>query len=234
MRTEVGVWLVGLAVLAGLAAHGAAAAERLSGQPKIKDGDSFSLADSEVRLFGIDAPEGRQSCTRGDREWRCGDAAAAKLKSLVGSSRITCLRRDIDTYGRVVAECHRGNLDLAAEMVRAGLALAYRRYSTAYVDEENEARAARRGLWAGDFTPPEEWRRDSAAARPTRSAARAPRDGCRIKGNINASGEKIYHTPASASYAATVVDERQGERWFCSVADARRAGFRAPQQRGSR
>ncbi len=44
-------------------------------------------------------------------------------------------------------------------MVRQGLALAYRRFSLDYVDEEAAAQATRRGIWAGEFVPPWEWRR---------------------------------------------------------------------------
>ncbi len=44
-------------------------------------------------------------------------------------------------------------------MVSQGLALAYRRYSLDYVDEEADARAVRRGIWAGEFMKPWEWRR---------------------------------------------------------------------------
>ncbi len=43
--------------------------------------------------------------------------------------------------------------------VANGWALAYRRYSPDYVDEEAEAQAARRGIWAGEFVKPWEWRR---------------------------------------------------------------------------
>ncbi len=41
----------------------------------------------------------------------------------------------------------------------ARLALAYRRYSLDYVDEEADAQAAWRGVWAGEFVKPWEWRR---------------------------------------------------------------------------
>ena len=37
--------------------------------------------------------------------------------------------------------------------------LAYRKYSTTYVPEEAQARAAQAGLWAGAFVPPWDWRR---------------------------------------------------------------------------
>jgi hypothetical protein len=106
-------------------------------------------------------------------------------------------------------------------MVSQGLALAYRRYSADYVDEEAEAQAARRGFWAGEFIPPWKWRRG------TRLAANdnAP-EQCRIKGNINAKGERIYHMPGGQWYDRTRIDPAQGERWFCSANDARAAGWR--------
>ncbi|RMF73824.1 MAG: hypothetical protein D6740_03175 [Alphaproteobacteria bacterium] len=49
---------------------------------------------------------------------------------------------------------------------------------------------------------------------------------CRIKGNISAAGERIYHLPGDRYYAATRIDRWKGERWFCSEEEAERAGFR--------
>ena len=231
--------LVILAVGLGAAAGAATAQERIAGRAKIIDGDSFEIGSVGVRLFGVDAPEGRQSCTRSTgRAWACGEAAAAELRRLAGSRELTCMRRDEDDYGRIVAVCRAGNTDLGAAMVRAGLAVAYRRYSDDYVAAEREAQAARRGLWAGQFVTPEAYRRDdraaraSGAARPGAERAAAPspsrRDGCYIKGNINGDGEKIYHAPESGSYRATEIDESRGEQWFCTEREARAAGWRAP------
>jgi endonuclease YncB( thermonuclease family) len=215
---------------------------RITGRAKITDGDSFAIGTTEIRLFGVDAPEGRQPCTRAGREWACGDAAAAELRRLVGSRDVTCVARDEDDYGRTVAVCRVGSTDLGAALVSAGLALAYRQYSGDYVDEESAARAARRGVWAGEITPPWEWRRTargSTGTQPARDAGRAndtapptrgtapPNPKCPIKGNINGDDERIYHVPGSPSYDATLIDESRGERWFCSEAEARRAGWRA-------
>lgn len=51
--------------------------------------------------------------------------------------------------------------------------------------------------------------------------------GCDIKGNVSiSSGERIYHVPGQQYYLDTKVDARFGERWFCSEADARAAGWR--------
>jgi len=209
--------------------------ERISGRAEITDGDSFEIGSTSIRLYGIDAPEGRQPCTRDGRDWACGNEAARKLRSLTGDRTVTCTQRDVDDYGRIVAVCRSGGVDLAAEMARSGFATAYRRYSSAYVDEENEAKAARRGIWAGDFTDPAAYRRNETSAQ--RSAGNEPRssqpdrDGCNVKGNINGDGERIYHVPGSSSYDNTAIDESRGERWFCTEAQARAAGWRAPRGR---
>ncbi|MFC6759221.1 hypothetical protein ACFQFQ_06480 [Sulfitobacter porphyrae] len=49
---------------------------------------------------------------------------------------------------------------------------------------------------------------------------------CRIKGNINAAGDRIYHMPGQAFYDRTGIRPEQGERWFCSEAQARASGWR--------
>jgi len=210
---------------------------QITGAAKVIDGDSLEIGATSIRLYAVDAPEGRQSCTRNGARWACGEAAAAKLRALVAGRTLVCTQKDIDRYGRTVAQCTNGEADLGAELVRAGLALAYRQYGGDYVGEEAEAKAARRGVWAGTFTPPWEWRRnpraETATGAPTQSqrgAAPAPetRDGCLIKGNINRAGEHIYHVPGSRSYEETVIDEARGERWFCSEAEAQSAGWRAP------
>jgi endonuclease YncB( thermonuclease family) len=234
---------LGAGVQVGCAPQAAEITGRVS---KFIDGDSFEIGGNQVRLFGIDAPEGRQDCRRNGQTWRCGDDARAKLRSLVEGATLRCTPRDTDEYGRSVSVCKNGNTDINAEMVRAGLALAYRRYSNDYVDEENEARNAKRGLWGGEFTPPWDYRRESRGETP-RPQQQVPRSApgssattkptssssssCKIKGNINTKGEKIYHTPESPSYADTVIDERSGERWFCSEAEARAAGWRAANPR---
>ena len=213
-----------------------AASPGVFGPAEVVDGDSLDIGGAAIRLFGVDAFEGRQLCLRNGAPWRCGDAAARKLAELVGTATIECEQRDIDRYDRIVARCTNGRVDLAAELARSGLALAYRQYSADYVDEEAEAQAAHRGAWAGTFEAPWDWRRLGAAGPtpvpyndpigPPDSGNAAPGD-CLIKGNINREGERIYHLPGSTYYAATVIDESAGERWFCSEAAALNAGWRA-------
>jgi hypothetical protein len=68
----------------------------------------------------------------------------------------------------------------------------------------------------------------AAASAPTRpQPSSAPTGGCRIKGNISQNG-RIYHVPGSSSYDQTQIDTSKGERWFCTEAEARAAGWRAP------
>ena len=55
--------------------------------------------------------------------------------------------------------CFVGPYDLNARMVLQGWALAYRKYSMDYVDEESAAQKAGAGIWRGEFVPPWEWRR---------------------------------------------------------------------------
>ncbi len=49
---------------------------------------------------------------------------------------------------------------------------------------------------------------------------------CTIKGNINAKGERIYHMPGQQAYGVTRINPDAGERWFCSEAEAKAAGWR--------
>ena len=49
---------------------------------------------------------------------------------------------------------------------------------------------------------------------------------CSVKGNINTRGERIFHVPGQRYYNDTVISASHGERWFCSEAEARAAGWR--------
>ena len=126
--------------------------------------------------------------------------------------------------------------DPNAAMVGAGWALAYRQYSTACVDREAAARAARRGLWKGRFVPPWDYRTGKRLARErpgsldsnlASAAASRASGSCLIKGNISGSG-RIDHVPGSRWYEKTRIDAGRGERWFCAEGEAQAAGWRAP------
>jgi endonuclease YncB( thermonuclease family) len=126
----------------------------------VLDGDTLVVAGKRVRLFGIDAPELDQLCVRDGRTWPCGREAKEAMQAIVHRERVDCHVQEInDRYGRVIAHCKVGDEDIAARMVSDGMATAYRRYSDQYVGEEEAARREHRGLWAGWFERPEDWRR---------------------------------------------------------------------------
>lgn len=137
---------------------GGPAAAAQTGRATIIDGDTLDVAGVRVRLWGIDAPESRQSCLRVEIAYPCGQLATQHLGALIAGREVTCAPRTRDRYGRMVALCRVANLDLGAAMVRDGWALAYVRYAADYAGVEEEAKAAGRGLWQGTFTTPWKWR----------------------------------------------------------------------------
>lgn len=130
----------------------------LTGRANVLDGDTIEVQGRRIRLHGIDAPENDQICERSGRPWRCGQEATAALRSHLGGRSVTCHEVDVDRFGRSVARCLVNGQDVNAWLVRNGWALAYRRYSDAYVADEAQARAARRGIWSGQFQAPESHR----------------------------------------------------------------------------
>lgn len=130
-----------------------------TGTLQVVDGDSLRRGDLDIRLHGIDAPEYRQTCRdKHDSEYPCGKQAANALRGLVGKQEVSCRSIETDRYGRSVAVCRIGGLEINGEMVRLGWAVAYTRHSLSYVRMEAEARRARRGIWAGNFEKPEDYR----------------------------------------------------------------------------
>ena len=130
-----------------------------AGSHEVIDGDSLRRGSTDIRLHGIDAPEYRQTCRdKHGAEYACGKQAANALRSLVREGEVSCASIETDRYGRAVAVCRRGNVEINGEMVRLGWAVAYSRHSLSYLRLEAEARRARRGIWAGRFEPPEDYR----------------------------------------------------------------------------
>ena len=198
-------------------------AQITTGPTSVIDGDTLDIHGTRIRLFGIDAPESGQSCVTDGKRWRCGQQASLALADKIGRRTVSCEQRDIDRYKRIVAVCRAGGEDLNAWMVSQGWALAYRHYSADYIRQEDGASRRKLGIWRGDFVAPWEWRRGTRLAT---GAARTKQAGdCRIKGNIGRRGVRVYHLPGATYYDRTRIDTSKGERWFCSEAEARAAGW---------
>lgn len=230
-----------LAAISGLAAFAsstalAAPGEVFWGIARAKDGDSLDVGSRDVRLFGVDAPEFDQACKRAGTNWQCGTEAAQRLAALVTGREVRCVSSGEDQYGRTLATCTVGQVDVNRTMVASGFAVAFRRYSSDYVSAEESAKVNRRGLWSGEFQMPQAFRAAEQSTRPSRPGAasanarskaqgakvvRPARSTCTIKGNRNRKGQWIYHVPGMPYY-----DQTRAEDIFCTEAEAQAAGYR--------
>jgi len=218
------------------------AAEIISGVPRIVDGDTLEIGATKIRLASIDAPETDQVCLNSNgKRWMCGIEARDRLSALISGRAINCTATGTDTYGRTLAVCMVGDEDLNRWMVQQGWALAFVKYSKEYVQDEEAARTARRGIWIGAFVAPWDWRHRnlqttilgatsvpvSAQAELTApaSAVGAPSPECIIKGNVTRSGERIYFRPGQLNYSRLDMS-KPGRRWFCTEDEAKAAGWR--------
>ncbi len=132
---------------------------KIRGRARVLDGDTLDIGGQRVRISGIDAPEQDQPCTApSGLTWRCGDVARAALGRLLMGKTVTCSGTTRDRYGRLIASCTVEGRDAGRWMVEHGWAMAYRRYSPAYVADEVRAREGHRGVWIGTMQPPWDWR----------------------------------------------------------------------------
>ena len=222
----------------------APSSEMIVGRATVIDGDTIEIHGKRVRFDGIDAPESAQLCSdQNGKSVRCGAGSAEALASyLVQSQPTHCRIAGGDQYGRLIGTCKRQDgRDVSEWLVRNGHALDWPRHSGGrYQAYQQAAKEDRIGLWAGSFDEPWIWRKQQAepeltisrdtarsesASQPLGLTRRVVED-CRIKGNISADGERIYHVPGQKYYDRTTINRMAGERWFCSEGEARGAGWR--------
>lgn len=129
----------------------------------VADGDTSTVLDGDkvqhkIRLAGIDGPEKKQPF---------GQRSKQSLSDLVFDKAVTVETDKLDKYRRNVGKVLVGGIDANLEQVKRGMAWHYKAYELeqpvidrkVYSDAENEARAARRGLWAdADPVPPWDFR----------------------------------------------------------------------------
>ena len=209
-------------------------AERLS----VIDGDTLQVDGAIVQLYGIDAPELGQLCEKDDRLWPCGVDAALALSKLVALNRSTLRCAPWSNEGRAAPHpapgttpqvCQVGNEDVAVLMLDSGNGLALPEAFPDYVDAERQAREARLGIWHSDFVAPWDWR---AGVRSPGRRSDAARE-CNVKGVLGADGQRLYYVPTDADYRTLTIDPQRDERMFCSDEEARLAGWRRIDEKGS-
>jgi endonuclease YncB( thermonuclease family) len=195
------------------------ASERVGKVVGIADGDTFTLLvgreQLKIRLAEIDTPEEGQAY---------GNRARQALSSLIYGKTVRVTGLGIDRYQRTVGRVYVGDLDVNAEMVRRGAAWVYRKYATDrfLYDLEEDARSARRGVWASpeaEREPPWQWRVEQGDShsprRPSATAHHGP-----VIGNLRS---LIYHRPDCPDYGKVSPRSRV---YFDSRAAAEAAGFR--------
>lgn len=138
----------------------------LNGKATAIDGDSIRFNGVNMRLLGIDAPELGQACLLpGDIPWGCGVAAKVKLEQLIAGQTIRCIGHGTDRYGRNLVVCLSGEnwqTRINEAMLLSGMAIVYLptpNVSKTFHDAERSAKAAKRGMWSGEFVTPSDYRK---------------------------------------------------------------------------
>ena len=187
----------------------------ITGTAEVIDGDTIEVQRKRIRLEGIDAPESSQRCIRSGVSWDCGREATLQLRTLLAKRTVRCTPTGKDRNGRTLAACDVGGRDVGAWMVTRGWALAFIRYSSRYGPQESLAHSAQRGLWAGDFATPWEWRQCKAKRL--------------LRGSCSDSSKQVLRT---APYSASMVREPSKPMLqYKSCKDVRAVGA-APLHRG--
>ncbi|WP_422123703.1 thermonuclease family protein [Planococcus sp. X10-3] len=199
------------------------------------DGDTIRILydgeETTVRYLLIDTPE-----TNHPRygEQPLGKEATEENRRLLESGDVS-IEFDVgdrfDDYSRLLAYIYVDGESVQQQLLETGHArVAYvfppnTRYLDDFEAAEQQAKEQQIGVWEFDNYATDRGF-DSDAVDETESGNRAPETkDCDIKGNINRSGDKIYHMPGSHSYEQT-----NPEEWFCSEQEARDNGFRSAGQ----
>ncbi|MDG5470407.1 thermonuclease family protein [Jeotgalibacillus sp. ET6] len=196
----------------------------------IVDGDTIDVrmssgAEERIRLLLIDTPETKHP-QLGVQPF--GKAATAYTEeSLLG--KFVKLEMDIsdrDRYGRVLAYVWIDDTLFNEELIRQGLArvAVYPpdiKYADRFKKVQSQAREEEAGIWSIENYAADDGFDPHSIETSEKETQTKP--GCTIKGNINSNGGKIYHDESSRYYTQTIA-----EKWFCTPAEAEKAGFRAP------
>lgn len=178
---------------------------------KVVDGDTVDLSNGQrLRLRPINAPElTKNQCL--------GPEAKARLSQLTLNRKVTFKEASPakDNFGRTLATLNLDGLNPSQILVQEGLARATGPFlsddeAQAYFRLEEEAKNQKRGLF-----------------NPQNCRAPTPRPAnCNLKGNVHwKKRQKLYFPPNCSGYQRIVVEEKNGDAWFCSATEAEAAGF---------
>jgi endonuclease YncB( thermonuclease family) len=139
---------------------------------KIIDGDTIKCFSEptntyhSIRLLGVDAPERKQICQDKDKnDYPCGIYAQDFVKELVGKEEVTCEIYKKDMYNRDLGICYANNLDIGQYLLEEGYAvvLIYSKQDKVllsdYYKYEAKAKDYKKGIWAGTFEYPKDYRK---------------------------------------------------------------------------
>lgn len=218
---------------------------------RVIDGDTVVIQTAEgteehLRIVGVDAPE-KGECYTSEATNRLIGLAQGKAVILeTGSSD------ERDSFGRLLHYLRIGDTDIGATLIREGFVRSFKKYPhprfEIYNGMEEAAMREQKGLWSAckeqeqeEQAPAPQPVQQNTLPAPTTSgggggnpSATPPEDQppppeeqeCVIKGNVNSKKEKIYHFPGCQAYNKTKVQAHEGDRWFCTEAEASAAGFR--------
>ena len=126
---------------------------------KIVDGDTIVLNGKKIRFSGIDTPELKQTCMKGEQKVFCGMFAKMLLIKKIGNETPKCISEGKDAYKRTLAECFINGESLSVFLVRSGYAFAYRKYSKKFIKDEEFAKENKLGMWSMEFEYPWDFRK---------------------------------------------------------------------------
>jgi len=130
-----------------------------AGSLRVVDGDTIVLNGEKIRFSGIDTPELKQTCMKGDEKFFCGKTAKMLLIKKIGNQTPKCISEGKDAYKRTLGECFVNGESLSTFLVRNGYAFAYRKYSDKFIKDEEFAKENKLGMWAMTFQYPWDFRK---------------------------------------------------------------------------